>query len=472
MKNKKIRTIKLKINSKKILPKNYFLNSVSKSNISTSNFSSINPDKNFGSIESNKDITKNKNFIFNSPQGKPYISHYINNAFSIDSNTIHRTDLKNKNFINMINQNKSSFIYKRKKGQNMNINNNYKKIINYTNSILLNEYRRRIMKLFFSKFKNYYLIFLRKFFYSFIRNITHFIMNKERLYNRSNIDIENKKNEINTLSNIQLNKSNNNFQILNGSDLKNKKIIKEKDLNNKILKTPPYNLKKSFNNFRTKYMNIENDDDNLDDYFRYNQYSSRVTNTIKTEQKFYDFKNVFISFSNRKNKIKNKIFSVEKKNIIKCFSKKIKDIITKDNRIYITINYIFLMPKKKKRIRKVSGQQIQKINKSLDITQIYSFEYTKNKEKNFLCQKEKLEEKIQNFADNISNAFILKLKRLLFYKLKGVILIKYTEKLIKIIFFNKLGSLKREKSYSNEIFLLDDKLNINIDNFQKLDDHN
>ena len=459
MKNKKIRTIKLKINSKKILPKNYFLNSVSKSNISTSNFSSINPDKNFGSIESYEDNNKNKNFIFNSPQGKPYISHYINNAFSIDSNTIPRTDLKNKNFIKMINQNKSSFIY-------------YKKINNYKNSILLDEYRKRIMKIFLPKFKNYYLIFLRKFFYSFIRNITYFIMNKEILYNKSNIDIETKKYKINTLNNMQLNKSNNNFQILNGSDLKNKKIIKEKDLNNKILKTPPYNLKKSFNTFRARYMNIENDDDNLDDYFRYNQYSSRVTNTIKTEQKFYDFKNVFISFSNKKNKIKKKIFSVEKKNIIKCFSKKIKDIITKDNRIYITINYIFLKPKKKKRIRKVSGQQIQKINKSLDITQIYSFEYTKNKEKNFLCQKEKLEEKIQNFADNISNAFILKLKRLLFYKLKGVILIKYTEKLIKIIFFNKLGSLKREKSYSNEIFLLDDKLNINIDNFQKLDDHN
>ena len=327
------------------------------------------------------------------------------------------------------------------------------------------------MKLFLPKFKNYYLIFLRKFFYSFIRNITYFIMNKEILYNKPNIDVETKKYKINSLNNMQLNKSDN-FQILNGSDLKNKKIIKEKDLNNKILKTPPYNLKKSFNNFRTKYMNIENDDDNLDDYFRYNQYSSRVTNTIKTEQKFYDFKNVFISFSNRKNKIKNKIFSVEKKNIIKCFSKKIKDIITKDNRIYITINYIFLMPKKKKRIRRVSDQQIQNINKLLDITQIYSFEYTKNKEKNFLCQKEKLEENIKNFVDIISNRYILKLKRLLFYKLKGVILIKYTEKLIKIIFFNKLGSLKREKSYSNEIFLLDDKLNINIDNFQKLDDHN
>ena len=85
---------------------------------------------------------------------------------------------------------------------------------------------------------------------------------------------------------------------------------------------------------------------------------------------------------------------------------------------------------------------------------------------------QKIRKKIKNFADIIYNAFILKLKRLLFYKLKGVILIKYTEKLIKIIFFNKLGSLKREKSYSNEIFLLDDKLNINIDNFQKLDDHN
>ena len=182
-------------------------------------------------------------------------------------------------------------------------------------------------------------------------------------------------------------------------------------------------MKKTFTNFRFKNMKLDYEEDNLDNYARYNQYSSKLTNTINTEKKFYDFKNVFISFSNKKNKIKKKIFSVEKKNIIKCFSKKIKDIITKDNRIYITINYIFLMPKKKKRIRRISEQQIKKINKSLDITQIYSFEYTKNKEKNFLCQKEKLEEKIKNFADIIYNAFILKLKRLLFYKLKGVILI-------------------------------------------------
>ena len=42
---------------------------------------------------------------------------------------------------------------------------------------------------------------------------------------------------------------------------------------------------------------------------------------------------------------------------------------------------------------------------------------------------------------------------------------------MKKIFFNKLGSIKKEKSYSSDIFLLDDKLNINIDNFQKLDEH-
>ena len=419
MKNKKIRAIKLKINSKEIFPKNYCLNSMSKSNLSTSNFSSINPEKNFVSME--LDINKNKN--------------------------------------------KASFIYKRKKGQNMNINNNYKKFITYKNSILLDEYRKRIMKLFLSNFKQYYLFFLRKYFYSFIRNITFFIMDKE-LFNAKNI------NSINILNRTNLlNKSSNNFQILNQNDLINEEIINSKNSNNYILMTPMYNYKKTFTNFRFKNMKLDYEEDNLDNYARYNQYSCKLTNTINTEKKFYDFKNVFISFSSKKNKIKNRIFTSEKKNIINCFSKKIKDIITKDNRIYIRINYIFLIPKKQKRIRNISEHHIQKINESLDITQIYSFEYINNKEKNFLNKKEELEEKIKNFDKIISKVFILKFKRLLLYKLKAVIFIKYIERIMKKIFFNKLGSIKKEKSYSSDIFFLDDKLNINIDNFQKLDEH-
>ena len=235
--------------------------------------------------------------------------------------------------------------------------------------------------------------------------------------------------------------------------------------------TPMYNYKKTFTNFRFKNMKLDYEEDNLDNYARYNQYGCKLTNTINTEKKFYDFKNVFISFSSKKNKIKNRIFTSEKKNIINCFSKKIKDIITKDNRIYIRINYIFLIPKKQKRIRNISEHHIQKINESLDITQIYSFEYINNKEKNFLNKKEELEEKIKNFDKIISKVFILKFKRLLLYKLKAVIFIKYIERIMKKIFFNKLGSIKKEKSYSSDIFLLDDKLNINIDNFQKLDEH-
>ena len=42
--------------------------------------------------------------------------------------------------------------------------------------------------------------------------------------------------------------------------------------------------------------------------------------------------------------------------------------------------------------------------------------------------------------------------------------------MIIIIFFNKLGLSKKENTFSNEIFLLDDKLDINIDNFKNFDD--
>ena len=161
MNNKKIKIINLSIPTKKIFPKNYCINSISKSNISTSNFSSINPDKNIRNNESYEDNiihVKNK-FIFNSPPNKAYIANYNNNALNINNNSgEYRTEIKNKYYQNStydVSQNRS-FVYIRKKGGNMNLNNKYKTIYS-KNSIILNDYRKRIMKLFLSSFRDYYL---------------------------------------------------------------------------------------------------------------------------------------------------------------------------------------------------------------------------------------------------------------------------------------------------------------------------
>ena len=106
----------------------------------------------------------------------------------------------------------------------------------------------------------------------------------------------------------------------------------------------------------------------------------------------------------------------------------------------------------------------------LDITQIYSLEFLPNKVKNIQNINGDYKEKVNNLLSIIDNILLLKQKKLLLYKLKVVIFVKFIYKLIIIIFFNKLGLSKKENTFSNEIFLLDDKMDINIDNFKNFDD--
>ena len=79
-------------------------------------------------------------------------------------------------------------------------------------------------------------------------------------------------------------------------------------------------------------------------------------------------------------------------------------------------------------------------------------------------------EKFDNLAKIMNYVFAVKEKKLFFNKLKMIKLIKCIEKMIKIIILNKLGMPKNDiKSNQNEVFLLDDKMVINIDNFNNLD---
>ena len=230
-----------------------------------------------------------------------------------------------------------------------------------------------IMKQFLNFFRPYCLYFLRKYFYCFIRNISYLIMQKELYYNTNTVKRSKKikiyKNFKET-NELYINKSCDNF-----NKLKGKKRNKIKNL---------------------RYNNINDEVTNKND-LKYNN-----DNIINTPQKTYAFKNIFISLNSKKKK--NHFTSINK-----FFIKRIKNIITKDKKLYITINYIFsYYPKKNNQILSTN---ISQINSSLKITQINSLEYfsTKNNEK--LCsikEEEKEKNPIINLINNIYNIFISK----------------------------------------------------------------
>ena len=154
---RKIREINMSINSKKILSKNNYINSISKSNVSTSNLSNINPDKNKKSIESYEDLVNKNNdtstnpFLLNSPQNKINYNSSITENKSVDR----KNNINNNNLLYQ----KKNCIYMRKK-KRKDDNNRYNNINNENSSIILNDYRKRIMKLFLASFRLYYFIFL------------------------------------------------------------------------------------------------------------------------------------------------------------------------------------------------------------------------------------------------------------------------------------------------------------------------
>ena len=456
---RKIREINMSINSKKILFKNNYLNSISKSNVSTSNLSNINPDKNKKSIESYEDLVNKNNdtstnpFLLNSPQNKINYNSSITENKSVDR----KNNINNNNLLYQ----KKNCIYMRKK-KRKDDNNRYNNINNENSSIILNDYRKRIMKLFLASFRLYYFIFLRKHFFSFIRNITFIIMKKELFYrnNQKISTIKTKKLKINTLNNIQLSKSYENIYLSNKNDYENYGTpLDRKDKSIRLNTLTNKNSEK--HNFRYNFSRSNSNDEKFGNSHKI-QCSYIYSNSINTKGKVYEYKNIFISSNNKKNKYLNSNIILEKQKQNKCFIKKIKDIVTKDKRIFIRINYIYLIPPKKRRLKSITQNKLKDVNNLLSITQIYSFEYLSN---NLTILG-----KFDNLEEILNYVFTVKEKKLLLNKLKMIKLIKYIEKMIKIIILNKLGMPKNEiKSNSNEVFLLDDKIVINMDNFNNLD---
>ena len=463
MMKRKIREINMNISSTKKFQNNNILNSLSKSNISTSNFSYINPDKNIKTIDSYEDFYNKyinningneiKKFLLNSPKN---IINNNNNKYEPN------TEYKKKAYKNIIYP-KKNIIYKKINQKCINLNNNCD--INIDNSIILNEYRKRIMKLFLSSFRNYCFIFIRKYFYSFIRNITYLIMRKELFY-KTNSKIKTKNLKINNSNNIYLNKSYENLQILNKDNYINNRSIQREKSNYKYFEINSLTNKNSLNkNYRYNLCNSKIDEDNYERNQNI-QLSNIYSNTINIKDKVYEFKNIFISSDSRNKKYINAINTIDRKKHYKCFMKKIKDIITPDKRLYIRINYIYLTSKRKQKSKKNEQKNLEKMNNLLSITQIYSFEYLSN---NSNINTE-LEEKIIIMVETIENIFINKEEKRVLYQLKLIKMVKCIEKLIKILIFKKLRlSNRKDSNFSNGLFLLDDKIVINIDNFSNSD---
>jgi hypothetical protein len=262
--------------------------------------------------------------------------------------------------------------------------------------------------------------------------------------------------KINKLNNIQLSKSYENIQLSNKNNNDNNKGTPlDKSIKCLRLNTlTKRNMDRK--NFRYDFFNTNIDNNNNIEKSPKIHCSSILRNSINTLDRVYEFRNIFISSNNTQNRYINTINnSKENKKKHKCFIKKIKDIITPDKRIYIRINYIYLIPKRK--IKNISEKQLNYINNSLSITQIYSYEYLSNKLSNI--------EKINIIVEILNNIIILKEKKIFLYILKIIKLMNCIEKIIKIIILNKLGRRKKEIKISNDIFLLDDKMVINLDNF-------
>ena len=422
------KVISLKKRQKKIYPKINFINSINKSNLSTSNFSSINPDKNICTIESYEDIN---NTTINVNKKKPFDYNNSQNFLMKSTDNIHK-DKK---------EQLKSYVYLRK--NNLYKNNKVQRIENkenYNKKILLNNYRKMIMKRFLYYFRPYCLFFIRKYFYCFIRNITHLIMQKELFY-KTNTLIKNKKTKrsrnVETTDAFYINKSSDNY----------KTIKRRRRINNKL-----FGLNKSKNMYLNMNEELEKDNDI--------KYSNNTI--INTPQKTYAFKNIFISLNNKK-----------KKNNYSFFIKKIKNIITKDKKLYITITYIFYYPKKSYILSNDISNELQRINSVLKITQIYSLEYLPSKTNEKLApitEEEKEKNPIINMINVFHNLFILKKEKEFIYKLKVINICKVITKIINLIIVKKMKLVNKneEITCTNDIFLVDDKMVINIDNIRNL----
>ena len=249
-----------------------------------------------------------------------------------------------------------------------------------------------------------------------------------------------------------------------------------------------------------------------------NKINNKLNNseTIKTEsinrpKKSY-LKNTFIKVHKNKNKTlviskKEKIDNINKYRYNRNFiSKTIKNIFTKDKKINIHINYVFFIPP----INNEKFFDLFLKNKSLEIHQDYSFTYIGNHiNKNLIYSKKKLtaikeeEERskcsmsmtqhnaktfeeynsILNYMVNkINNYLYLKILKIFLRKLKLINLIICSKIVIKRhIFntFNKIDILRNDDDDKDEndllsqnqrandlngIFLVDDKIIMNMNN--------
>lgn len=119
----------------------------------------------------------------------------------------------------------------------------------------------------------------------------------------------------------------------------------------------------------------------------------------------------------------------------------------------------------------IISSDISKINSKLKLTQIYSLQYLSNRVKLPSIEEEEKENyQLINLIGCIHKFFIFKNEKEFIYKLKVINLIKTILKKMKLIVIKKLKLLNKhkEKNSNNDIFLLDEKMVIDIDNIRNM----
>jgi hypothetical protein len=284
----------------------------------------------------------------------------------------------------------------------------------------------------------------------------------------------------------------NSYNFISNGDLNKEESIKmEKKNINKIKSLPKREKEKSIKiKHKIKMKTASN---------------SRPISQKRNEENKYN-KNKYITMHKKNKKIivisrKDKINNINNLHYNKNYiSKKIKNIFTRDKKINIHINYVFFIPPKQD-----DKKKLEKKYKYLKISQTFSFTYIGNfnpkKNKNKLYSKKRLssikeeEEKskcsismsmiLQNaktidennsilnyLIDKIYNYYILKMKTSFLYNLKVINLNNQLDKIFKNNIFKLIKFINKDDEKdnntkgngSNDIFLVDDKIIMNINN--------
>ena len=439
---------------------------------------------NISSRKYNKKINK-RNIYDNEKSFKELKSdqlNYSNNILSDINNREKSNCISSYNSNSKKMQSEKKFLSPNKKINVFLINNNN---LNFSKGNLLkNELYRNNSELE----KKYSQIMQRKKRKKMLENEDYSISQIKNTNKSIDIKAHNNNYIINKIYEKKNNKIKNGYNILSNTEIPKEDSIKvEKSKYIKKITIPKRDIEK----------NIKIKENKLKD-----KSNEKLTRKSSRRDKKYDFKNnIFIkvnriNISEKNNNINNPHYN---KSVI---TKNIKNILTKDKKINIHINYVFFIPK-----------NIIKKDKNIEclqISPIYSYNYLGNEKKkkkkiyskknltsiqeeeekskcsiSIMLQNSKINDEynsnICNLIKQVNNFKLAKMKKNLLYKLKIINLIFCIKRILKGKIFKKTKLTneknKKEDNYSNKRsklnfpkrnIMVDDKLIINTNNKNNL----